>query len=505
MSSVLISRGRPKTKIVCTLGPSTESKAVVRTLIENGMSVARLNLSHGTLESHSEAIALVREVSEELGIPVGIMVDVPGSKYRTAPTDPPVVELRQGDAVTLTSVEGTGSREVISVSPPGIHLDASVDGRILVDDGLVELVVTEVSGKDVRCKVVAGGRITARRGVTTPGVVPSMPLLGRDALTGLKFAADEQADFVAMSMVTKAEDVHEVRKVLEGHGLDAQIISKIERKQAICNFDGILEASDSIMVARGDMGVEVPLSRVPIIQKDLISKSNSAGKTVITATQMLESMVSSPVPTRAEVTDVANAIFDGTDAIMLSGETSIGQHPDEAVKVMAEVALEAEEALPYESIISEKTGELEQQTDDAISYDACRTAYQLSARLIVAFTESGATAARVSKYRPQPPILAPHVGPRRPASAYAAMGRNHEDHQQAGDRGGLLLHRTGAGDRGRLRRARQPDSPGCGGAHRRARRHQSDEGDRHRVAVGGAWPRYARPHSPSSGRESLSC
>lgn len=412
MSSVLILRARPKTKIVCTLGPSTESKDMVRALIENGMSVARLNLSHGTLDSHASAISMVREVSRELHIPVGIMVDVPGSKYRTGSIDPSAVELRQGDFLTLTSEDQVGSREVMSVSPPGIHLDAVVGGRILLDDGLVELVATEVSGQNVRCRVVTGGRITERRGVTTPGTVPSLPLLGPQAMSGLKFAAEQQADFVAMSMVTEEKHVQDVRRVLEDHGLDTQIISKIEREEAIVNFDSILEASDGIMVARGDMGVEVPLSRVPIIQKDLISKSNSSGKSVITATQMLESMVSSPVPTRAEVTDVANAIFDGTDAIMLSGETSIGQYPSQAVKMMAEVALEAERALPYERIISEKAGQLEQQTDDAISYDACRTAYQISARVIVAFTESGGTAARVSKYRPQPPILALTPDPR---------------------------------------------------------------------------------------------
>ena len=379
---------------------------MIRALIENGMSVARLNLSHGTLESHASAIAMVREVSWELDIPVGIMVDVPGSKYRTGPIEPSVVELRQGDVLTLTSEARAGNREVMSVSPPGLHLDAVVGGRILLDDGLVELVATEVSGQQVRCRVVAGGAITQRRGVTTPGIVPSLPLLGAQAMSGLKFAAAQHADFVAMSMVTEAQHVHDVRRVLEDHGLDTQIISKIERGDALGNFDEILEASDGIMVARGDMGVELPLSRVPIIQKDLIAKCNSSGKSVITATQMLESMVTASVPTRAEVTDVANAIFDGTDAVMLSGETSVGQYPDQAVKVMAEVALEAEAALPYESIISEKADLLERQTDDAISYDACRTAHQLSARVIVAFTESGGTAARVSKYRPQPPILA---------------------------------------------------------------------------------------------------
>ena len=220
------------------------------------------------------------------------------------------------------------------------------------------------------------------------------------------FAAEQQADFVALSTVTGQEYVHKAKDILRKHGGDAHIISKIERADALENFDSILAASDAIMVARGDMGVEVPLARVPVIQKDLISRCNAAGKPVITATQMLESMVESEVPTRAEVTDVANAIYDGTDCVMLSGETSVGRYPAKAVQVMAEIALEAEAALPYEAIIREKARQLEQQTDDAISYDACRTAYQLDASLIIAFTESGSTAGRVSKYRPRPPILA---------------------------------------------------------------------------------------------------
>jgi pyruvate kinase len=270
----------------------------------------------------------------------------------------------------------------------------------------MELRVLDIQDEDVACEVVRGGRLTERRGVATPGRSPSQPFLGERARRALDFAASHQADFVALSMVTLPQDVAKAREALQARGLDACITSKIERKEALDHFDGILEASDAFMVARGDMGVEVPLSRVPVIQKDLIARSNLSGKPVITATQMLESMVRSPVPTRAEVTDVANAIFDGTDAIMLSGETSVGQYPAEAVMVMAQVATEAEAALPYERIIVEKRGQLEPQTDDAISYNACQTAYQLNASLIVAFTESGSTAGRVAKYRPMPPVLA---------------------------------------------------------------------------------------------------
>ena len=398
---------RPKTKIVCTLGPATESQETIQALIECGMSVARLNLSHGTLDTHTAAIKQVRLASEQVGVPVGVMVDVPGSKYRTGPLVPGVVELRRGERLTLTSRDLVGTHEVIGVSPPGIHRDARVGHPILLDDGLLELVAVDVKGSDVVCEVVRGGRVTERQGVTTPGKAPSQPFPDAKTKEGLKFAAEQNADFVAVSMVTTEADIHRVREILSEHGLEkAYIISKVERAEALDNFDAILAVSDAIMVARGDMGVEVPLARVPVIQKDLIARSNSAGKPVITATQMLESMVRSQVPTRAEVADVANAIFDGTDAVMLSGETSVGEYPVEAVTVMFRTATEAEAVLPYETMIREKALQLERQTDDAISYDASRTAYQLNASLIVTFTESGGTAGRVSKYRPMPPILA---------------------------------------------------------------------------------------------------
>ena len=397
---------RPKTKIVCTLGPSTESEEIIEALIHNGMSIARLNLSHGTLDSHATAVERVRRVSERLGVPVGLMVDVPGTKYRTGPLAPGAVELRGGGRVTLTSRDVIGTERLIGVSPPGIHRDAAVGQPILLDDGLVELRVARIDETDVPCEVVVGGKITEGRGVITPGRVSSQPFLDERSEGAIRFAAQHDADFVALSMVTRPENVRAARDIAEKQGHQAYIICKIERPEAVENFDGILAASDGIMVARGDLGVEVPLARVPVIQKNLIARSNADGKPVITATQMMESMVGSQVPTRAEVTDVANAVFDGTDAVMLSGETSIGRYPVQAVKMMAQVATEAEAALPYEAIITEKARQLVKQTDDAISYDACRTAYQLNAGLIITFTESGGTAGRVSKYRPLPPILA---------------------------------------------------------------------------------------------------
>ncbi len=397
---------RSKTKIVCTLGPASDSSEMIRELISKGMSVARFNLSHGSLESHQLSIELVRKESTRMGCPVGIMVDVPGPKYRIGPLSVAAVDLKSGDQVILSSEDIVGNNEIMAVSPSGIHVDASIGRPILVDDGLIEMTVTGKKEDQVFCRVVVGGKVTEGRGVTTPGRAPSQPFLNAKTVESLKFAAEQKSDFVALSVITEDSQVHSAKEMLNTLESNPKIITKIERAEALKNIDSILEASDGVMVARGDMGVEVPVERVPIIQKDLISRCNMSGKPVITATQMLESMIDSPVPTRAEVTDVANAIFDGTDAIMLSAETSVGKYPANAVNVMSRVAKEAEAALPYDSMMRSKAFQLEAQTDDAISYDACRTAHQLNAKAIVAFTESGGTAGRVSKYRPKVPILA---------------------------------------------------------------------------------------------------
>ncbi len=401
---------RPKTKIVCTLGPATKSYDMICQLILSGLTVARLNLSHGTSAEHQVLFRTVRKASSDLGIPVGIMVDIPGPKYRTGPQSPGDFDLNSGDTVALTSRDITGNPKMLGVYPSGIHNDAVVGGRVLVDDGAITLEVVSVASQDVECMVLDGGRITEGRGVTTPGRAPTLPLLDYRAMHGLSFAASAGADFVALSNITKSEDVYTARQLLQMRGSTPFIISKIETAEAINDFDSILDASDGIMVARGDMGVEIEMEAVPAEQKRIISKCNIAGKPVITATQMLESMVASSQPTRAEVTDVANAVYDGTDAIMLSGETSIGQYPDRAVDVMRKIALRTETALDYERIIEEKGRSSEQQTDDAISYAAANIANQMSVGAIVAFTESGSTARRVSRYRPRPPILAltPH-------------------------------------------------------------------------------------------------
>lgn len=397
----------PKTKIVCTLGPSSDSEETLRQLVRYGMSIARLNMSHGDIATHRETVARVRKVANDDGIPIGLMVDVPGAKYRTGPLSSGAENLEVGTKITLSSIFCVGTKEKVSVTPPGLHRDASAGGTILVDDGNIELVAIEIQNDDVHCEVVRGGRLTEGRGVVTPGRSPSQQFPDEKAMKCLEFAAEAKADFVALSTVTNGAHISEARAILQASGMNSPvIISKVERAEAIDNIDEIVEASDALMVARGDMGVEVPLKRVPVIQKDLIRRSNSAGKPVITATQMLESMVTSSSPTRAEVTDVANAVYDGSDAIMLSGETSIGQFPVEAVKVMAETAVEAESALPYDTMMRERFRQLQTATDDVISFAACQTSNELNSDLIVAFTESGSSAGRVSRYRPKAKILA---------------------------------------------------------------------------------------------------
>ena len=396
-----------KTKIVCTLGPSSDSLETLEQLVNAGMSVARLNMSHGDIDTHSQVVQRVKEVSEKLKRPVGIMVDVPGAKYRTGELTTESINIETNSQLILTSEEIKGDLSRLSVLPSGIHLDADKGRTILIDDGKIELEVIKVQDLDVICTIIRGGQITPRRGVVTPGKASSQKFPDPKAYECLKFAAENGADFVALSNVTRREEIWIARSILREHGMKQPfIISKIEKAEAIENLDEVIEVSDALMVARGDMGVEVPLHQVPVIQKDLIRRSNAAGKPVITATQMLESMIKSSSPTRAEVTDVANAVFDGTDAIMLSAETSVGNYPVESVKFMSLIAIEAENSLPYESMMSDRYTNLKPQTEDSISFAACQIAFQLDSELIVAFTESGNSAGRVSRYRPKSKILA---------------------------------------------------------------------------------------------------
>jgi len=395
-----------RTKIVCTIGPATGSAAVIEQLIKAGMNVARLNLSHGTYREHTRLIQLVRRLSHRLVIPVAILIDLPGPKYRTGKLKDGQARLKKGAQVILTTRQVKGDDGVIPVNLHTLPQDIKVGDAVLLDDGAVQLKVLEKQGTEVRCKVMVGGILTEGRGLVVPGMRISTPFITDDLRECILFAIKQQPDYLALSFVSGAEDIAGVRAILHEHDADIPIIAKIERGVAVNKFDSILVASEGIMVARGDLGVDIPLEKVPLVQKEIIRKCNQAGKPVITATQMLESMVNAHRPTRAEVTDVANAIFDGTDAVMLSAETSIGKHPVQAVKMMARIAREAEDKLPYRQMLSERGEWLEQKTDELISYNACHTAQILEAAALVAFTQSGSTAGRVSKYRPRMPILA---------------------------------------------------------------------------------------------------
>ncbi len=370
------------------------------------MNVARLNMSHGTSREHSRYVRTVREVSQQLDTNVAILMDLPGPKYRTGKLEGGQLLLKNRSQVVLTSRQVTGKKGLVPVNLPDLARDVKAGDLVLLADGAMQLKVLETDGTEVRCRVIAGGVLTEGRGVVVPGMRISGPFLTESLERNLLFAISEQPDFIALSFVSSADDVRAVKDVLRKNNADIPIIAKIERGDAVGQFKGILATSDGVMVARGDLGVDIPLERVPMVQKEITQKCNLAGKPVIIATQMLESMIHAARPTRAEVTDIANAIFDGADATMLSAETSIGRYPVPAVTMMAKIAHEAENKLPYDQILSERGLHLEHKTDELISYSACHTAYSLRAKAIVAFTKSGSTAGRVSKYRPKMPVLA---------------------------------------------------------------------------------------------------
>jgi len=395
-----------RTKIICTIGPASGSTTVIEKLIEAGMNVARLNLSHGDHDEHARYVQEIRKISQRLGINVAVLIDLPGSKYRVGELKNGQAELEKGSHIVLTTRQVEGNASLVPVNIPHLPRDVRVDGIILLDDGAIQLRVLSKVGTEIKCLVKVGGTLKNGRGIVVPGMRASGPFITDTLKQHILFAIREQPEYIALSFVSDADDVAQVRDVLKSEGADIPIIAKIERGIAVKNFDSILAASDGIMVARGDLGVDIPLEKVPIVQKEVIRKCNKAGKPVITATQMLESMISAYRPTRAEVTDVANAIFDGTDATMLSAETSVGKYPVQAVKIMAKIAQEAESSLPYDQMLAEKGRWLEQKIAELIAYNACHTAQSLGAAAIVAFTQSGSTAGRVSKFRPRVPILA---------------------------------------------------------------------------------------------------
>ncbi len=397
-----------KTKIVCTIGPASEEKEVFSQLVKSGLNIARLNFSHGNHEEHLERINMIKEVRSELRIPVAILLDTKGPEIRTGNFTEGVVDLVEGQEFTLTTEEIEGDKSRCHITYKDLPSDVTKGDKILIDDGLIELEVLNVSeNKNIKCIVKNGGTIKNKKGVNVPGVKINLPAITEKDISDIEFGIKNGIDFIAASFIRKAEDVYEIRRILEKNNADyIQIISKIENQEGVENIDEIIEVSDSIMVARGDLGVEIPTEEVPLAQKMMIKKCNKVGKPVITATQMLDSMIRNPRPTRAEVTDVANAIYDGTDAIMLSGETAAGKYPIEAVKTMANIAKTTEESLDFRAMLRKNSEIREASVTYAISHATCRTAYELGASAIVSATSSGFTARMVSKFRPKAPIIA---------------------------------------------------------------------------------------------------
>lgn len=395
-----------RTKIVCTIGPASDDSNVLAKLITAGMDVARLNLSHGTREEHVERIRKIRTIARELGKIVALLLDTRGPEVRVKTFSKGAVMLKQGALFTLTANEVEGNENMVSVTYPNLPKEVAVGNAVLLDDGLIALKVVRVEGQNIVCQVVTGGELSNRKGINIPGVSLSLPALSEKDLDDIRFGARHGIDFIAASFVRKSEDIIAIKEVLEEERSSAKIIAKIENEEGVHNLESILEIADGIMVARGDLGVEIPTEDVPLVQKYLIEKCNHAGKPVITATQMLDSMIRNPRPTRAEASDVANAIFDGTDAVMLSGETAAGKYPVESVETMARIAMRTEEALHFETILEEFAPLMEHNVTDAISYSTCYTAQLLDVAAIVTSTQSGYTARMVSKFRPRALILA---------------------------------------------------------------------------------------------------
>ncbi len=398
-----------KTKIVCTIGPASESVEALTQLIDSGMNVARLNFSHGDFEEHGQRIENIREASRQTGETVGILLDTKGPEIRTGTLKEGEVYLEKDSIAYVSMDDIEGDAERFSVTYPGLINDVHIGGKILLDDGLVELEVLEVlkEQNEIKTRVLNSGPLKNKKGVNVPNVSVNLPGITEKDANDIVFGIEQGVDFIAASFVRRASDVLEIRELLEKYdATDIQIVPKIENQEGVDNIEGILEVSDGLMVARGDLGVEIPAEEVPLVQKELIRQCNTAGKPVITATQMLDSMQRNPRPTRAEASDVANAIFDGSDAIMLSGETAAGEYPVEAVQTMFNIALRAESALDHQVILSNRSRTSDMTITDAISQSVTHTAMNLSVPAIVTPTESGHTARMISKYRPKAPIVA---------------------------------------------------------------------------------------------------
>lgn len=391
-----------KTKIVCTIGPATDDDKVLREMMLAGMNVARFNFSHGDYEIHKRRFEQVVRLRDELGIPVATMLDTRGPEIRLGKfVDDKPVEIFDGDTFTLTTEDIPCTAERASITFKGLPADVSVGTRILINDGVIELKAEKITASDIVCKVISGGTLSNNKGVNVPGVELSMPYLSERDMNDLEFGSKMGYDFIAASFVRSSADINYLKKFTKSLGWGTpRIIAKIENMDGVNNIDEIIEAADGIMVARGDMGVEIPFEQIPAIQKEIIEKGYLAGKQVITATQMLESMITNPRPTRAEITDVANAIYDGTSAIMLSGETAAGKHPVEAVRTMALIAETTENAINYIGRLSKRPISTVKNRTNAISHAAVTTAHDIEAKAVITVTKSGSTARNLSKFRP---------------------------------------------------------------------------------------------------------
>lgn len=394
-----------KTKIVCTLGPATDDDQTLEAMILAGMNVARLNFSHGNYEDHKRRADKVKAISKRLGIPVALLLDTKGPDMRVGRFAEGKTVVKAGDSFVFTTLPWEGDSEKAQILYDKLPQKVGVGNTIMVDDGLVQMVVTDVNKTDVVCRVVVGGTISNNKSVNVPSVKLDIPFLRENDVNDLLFGIENDFDFVAASFTRNASDILSIKKILEDNGSDMRIIAKIENFEGIENIDEIIKVSDGIMVARGDMGVEIPFEEIPALQKMIVKKAMVSGKPAITATQMLESMIQNPRPTRAEITDVANAIYDGTSAIMLSGETAVGKYPVEAVSTMARIAKKTEDDINYIERFSENDYNANVNITTAISHATCSAAHDLGAAAIITLTISGTTARMMSKYRPACPII----------------------------------------------------------------------------------------------------
>ncbi len=396
-----------KTKIICTMGPNTNDRDLLKALVQEGMDIARFNFSHGDYEEQKGRMDMVKSIRDELQIPIAILLDTKGPEIRTGLLkDNKKVELKENDTYTFTSEDIIGDETIGHITYEGLAEDLEIGNKILVDDGLLEFEVLEINGKQIKCKVVNGGELGMRKGVNVPNVIIKLPALTQKDKEDIIFGIGQDIDFIAASFVRSADCIKEIKEILKEHNAEhIPVIAKIENAEGINNIDEIIHYSDGIMVARGDLGVEIAADELPYLQKMIIKKCNEKYKPVITATQMLDSMIRNPRPTRAEVTDVANAIYDGTDAVMLSGETAAGKYPLEALKMMVKIAKSTEQHLDYERLIQNKAMHRKKSIASAVGYSTVSTSHNLDAKLIVTPTISGATARLVSSFKPSVAII----------------------------------------------------------------------------------------------------